>query len=91
VKAADPSNTVVIVSAKHGQSPNSRADLTIINDGDMIDALNCAWEKYAATCKDATKPHLVAHAMDDDGILLWLNDRSPAALHFTKQFLLGYS
>lgn len=91
VKAVDPANTVVIVSAKHGQSPNSRADLTIVNDGDMIDALNCAWEKYAATCKDATKPHLVAHAMDDDGILLWLNDRSPAALQFTKQFLLGYS
>ena len=91
VKATDPSNTVVIVSAKHGQSPNSRADLTIVNDGDMIDALNCAWEKYAATCKDATKPHLVAHAMDDDGILLWLNDRSPAALRFAKQFLLGYS
>jgi len=91
VKAVDPSNTVVILSAKHGQSPQSRAELTIINDGDMTDALNCAWEKFAATCKDPSLPHLIAHAMDDDGILLWLNDRSPAALKFAKQFLLGYS
>ncbi|ATJ85828.1 alkaline phosphatase family protein [Ralstonia solanacearum] len=91
VTAADPSSTVVILSAKHGQSPRSRADLTLVNDGDMIDALNCAWEKYAATCKDPSLPHLVAHAMDDDGILMWLNDRSPAALAFAKRFLLGYA
>lgn len=91
VSALDRTNTVVILSAKHGQSPQSRADLTIINDGDMIDALNCAWEKYAATCKDPAKPHLVAHAIDDDGILMWLNDRSPAAIRFAKRFLLGYS
>jgi len=91
VGALDPTNTVVILSAKHGQSPQNRSDLTIINDGDMIDALNCAWEKYAATCKDASKSHLVAHAIDDDGILMWFNDRSPAALRFARNFLLGYS
>lgn len=91
VSMLDPTNTVVILSAKHGQSPQNRVDLTIINDGDMIDALNCAWEKFAATCKDSSKPHLVAHAIDDDGILMWFNDRSPAALRFAKNFLLGYS
>jgi hypothetical protein len=57
----------------------------------MIDALNCAWENNSATCKDASKPHLVAHAMDDDGILMWLNNRSPAALNFAKNFLWNYS
>lgn len=91
VKAVDPANTVVILSAKHGQSPRNRADLTIINDGAMTDALNCAWEKYASTCTDPSLQHLVAHAMDDDGILLWLNDRSARALKFTRDFLLGYS
>ncbi len=91
VSALDRTNTVVVLSAKHGQSPRNRADLTIVNDGDMIDALNCAWEKYAATCKDPSKPHLVAHAIDDDGILMWFNDRSPAAIGFAKNFLLGYS
>jgi hypothetical protein len=91
VAALDQTNTVVILSAKHGQSPQNRADLTIINDGDMIDALNCAWETYAASCKDPSKSHLVAHAIDDDGILMWFNDRSPAALSFARNFLLGYS
>lgn len=91
VKALDHKNTVVILSAKHGQSPQNRTDLTIINDGDMIDALNCAWEKNSPTCKDATKPHLVAHAIDDDGILMWFNDRSDAATRFAKAFLLGYA
>ena len=90
-KAFEKENTVVILSAKHGQSPKNRDDLTIINDGDMIDALNCAWEKNSATCKDATKPHLVAHAIDDDGILMWLNDRSRKATQFARNFLLGYS
>ena len=29
--------------------------------------------------------------MDDDGVLLWLNDRSNTALNFTKNFLANYS
>ena len=91
VKALDPSDTVVILSAKHGQSPQDRAELTVINDGNMIDALNCAWENNSATCKDASLPHLVAHAIDDDGIVMWFNDRSAAALDFAKTFLRSYS
>jgi hypothetical protein len=91
VSALDASNTVLIVSAKHGQSPQNRDDLTIINDGEMIDALNCAWENNNSTCKDASKAHLVAHAMDDDGVLLWFNDRTEQATAFAKHFLLQYS
>ncbi len=86
VHAVDFNKTVLVVTAKHGQSPRLRSDLTIINDGDMIDALNAAW----AARSGAGTP-LVAHAMDDDGILLWLNDRSEAATRFTGQFLLGYA
>jgi hypothetical protein len=82
------SNTAVILSAKHGQSPQNRADLTIINDGDMIDALNAAWDPTYQT--DNSLP-LVAHAIDDDGILMWLNDRRNKALAFAKSFLLNYS
>ena len=79
------SDTVIIVSAKHGQSPQLRSNLTIINDGAMTDALNAAW-----FAKTGVTP-LVAHAMDDDGVLLWLNDRSQAATDFAKSFLLSYS
>jgi hypothetical protein len=86
VQASDLRRTVFIVSAKHGQSPEARADLTIINDGDMIDALNAAW-----TAETGSAQLLVAHAMDDDGVLLWLNDRSGKATRFAKTFLEQYA
>jgi len=57
VQASDLNKTVFIVTAKHGQSPESRSDLTIIDDGAMIDALNAAWA--AKTGSSATP--LVAH------------------------------
>src|SRR5664279_4040458 len=79
-------DTVIILSAKHGQSPQKRSDLTIINDNNMLAVLESAWS--------ATNPSispLVAHAMDDDGVLLWLNDRSQAAADFAKSFLMSYS
>src|SRR5262249_46201598 len=34
---------------------------------------------------------LVAFGVDDDGMLLWLNDRSDAATDYSRQFLLNYS
>jgi len=80
------SDTVIIVSAKHGQSPELRSDLTLIDDGQMIADLETAW----SATNPAISP-LVAHAMDDDGVLLWLNDRSEVAGKFAHDFLLGYS
>jgi arylsulfatase A-like enzyme len=78
-------DTVIIVSAKHGQSPTVPAQLTRIPDGPIIDALNKAWNGagHAGT--------LVSFAIDDDGVLMWLSDRSPAATGFAKSFLAGYS
>ncbi len=85
--AATQSNTVVILSAKHGQSSQDKSKLIVINDGTMIDALNAAWR--AATPSDTLD--LVAHAMDDDTVLLWLNNRSAAATAFAKDFLSNYT
>ena len=85
VGAVDADDTVVILSAKHGQSPQNRADLTIINDTGMIAALELAW------LKAGNLGPLVAHPIDDDGVLLWLNDRSHKALKFVKDFLGSYS
>ena len=76
-------NTVIILTAKHGQSPTNPAQLTRIDDGKLIDDLNAAW-KAAGHSSD-----LVAFAIDDDGILMWLNDRSGAG--FAKTFLVGYN
>lgn len=86
VQASDLRRTVFIVTAKHGQSPQNRADLTIINDENMIAALNAAW-----IAESGNGQPLVAHAMDDDGVLLWLNDRSIRATRFAKDFLLQYA
>jgi hypothetical protein len=78
-------DTAVILSAKHGQSPIDPAKLTRIDDGKIIDALNAAW---TAAGHSGT---LVAFSIDDDGVLMWLNDRSQAAADFAKAFLLGHS
>ncbi|WP_330328354.1 alkaline phosphatase family protein [Streptomyces sp. NBC_00536] len=79
-------STTVILSAKHGQSPTDPAALTRISDGPMLDGLNAAWKKLHPAAGD-----LVAHSVDDDAMLLWLNDRSEEATGFAKKFLLEQS
>ena len=79
-------NTTVILSAKHGQSPKNPAALTRIPDGPLIDGLNAAWTKAHPGAGN-----LVALSTDDDGMLLWLNDRSQAAADFAKKYLLAQS
>ncbi|WP_328784834.1 alkaline phosphatase family protein [Streptomyces canus] len=79
-------STTIILSAKHGQSPTDPAALTRIDDGPLLDGLNAAWKKLHPAAGD-----LVAHSVDDDAMLLWLTDRSPAATEFAKRYLLGQS
>lgn len=78
-------STTIILSAKHGQSPNTPSALTRINDGTIQSALNAAW-RAAGHSTD-----LVAFAIDDDGWLMWTTDRSQAATNFAKNFLQNYS
>ena len=80
------SDTAIIISAKHGQCPMNVAALNRISDSQIISAMNAAWAKSHG----AAKP-LVALGTDDDGMLLWLNDRSAAATDFAKQFLTKYN
>jgi hypothetical protein len=77
-------STVIILSAKHGQSPQDPAALTRIPDGPIIDALNAAWKQKHPQAGD-----LVAFSVNDDGMLIWLNDRSTAAENFATSFLLA--
>ncbi len=79
-------NTTVILSSKHGQSPTDPKALTRIDDGPLLDGLNAAWKKAHPGAGD-----LVAHSVDDDAMLLWLNDRSQAATAFAKAYLLARS
>lgn len=84
--------TVIILSAKHGQSPNDPSRLTRINDSDktgIIKHLNDAWKAAGHTA------NLVAHSINDDGMYIWLtvprSDPSyQSAADFARTFLLGY-
>ncbi|GAA5004036.1 alkaline phosphatase family protein [Kitasatospora paranensis] len=79
-------STTVVLSAKHGQSPTDPAALTRIDDAPLLAGLNAAWKKLHPQAGD-----LVAHAVDDDAALLWLNDRSPEATAFARAYLLAQS
>ena len=84
------SNTAIIVSAKHGQSPMNLAALNRIDDGKIIAALNAAWNKSNQGGNPKATP-LVAQGTDDDGMLLWFNDRSSTATEYAKEFLTNYN
>lgn len=77
------SSTTVILSAKHGQSPTDPGALTRIDDGTLLAGLDAAWEAAGHTGP------LVAGSSDDDGMLLWLTDRSAAATAFARSYLLA--
>jgi hypothetical protein len=80
-------STVIILSAKHGQSPQTPSALTRIPDGPIVSGLNAAWKAAHPTAK----ADLVAFSINDDGMLIWLSDRSAAATSFAKSFLLDHS
>jgi Type I phosphodiesterase / nucleotide pyrophosphatase len=79
-------STAIILSAKHGQSPQDPNQLTRIDDGPIIDAIDAGWKAAHPGAAD-----LVAFATDDDAIQMWLSDRSAAATSFVKQYLLSHS
>jgi hypothetical protein len=79
-------STAIIISAKHGQSPTDPNDLARVDDGPIIDGINAAWSAAHPGAGD-----LVVSASDDDGMLLWLSDRSQAAANFAKHYLLTHS
>jgi hypothetical protein len=80
------SSTAIIISAKHGQSPTNPNDLARVPDGPIIDAINAAWTAAHPGAGD-----LVIFATDDDGMLLWLSNRSQTAANFVKKYLLTHS
>lgn len=81
--------TAIIVSAKHGQSPMNVTALNRIKDGQIIGSLNAAWNQDHQNGNPQATP-LVAQGTDDDGMLLWLNDRTETATEYARQFLLNY-
>jgi type I phosphodiesterase/nucleotide pyrophosphatase len=79
-------STAIIVSAKHGQSPQDPSSLTRIKDGPIIEAINAAW--------DAAHPGagpLIVAGVDDDAWQSYLSDTSQQAADFVKEYLWNHS
>ncbi|MEA2617295.1 MAG: hypothetical protein QOE72_3078 [Chloroflexota bacterium] len=79
-------STTIVLSAKHGQSPQTPSALTRIPDGPIVAGIDAAWAAL-----HPGNPALVNLSVDDDGMLLWLNDHSDAATGFVKNYLLTHS
>ena len=81
--------TTIILSSKHGQSPQDTRSLRRIDDGAVIDGLNAAWK---SAHPGAAQP-LVAASLDDDGMLLWFSngDRTATADSFARSYLAHYA
>lgn len=79
-------STTIILSAKHGQSPQDLTSLRRVDDNKIIANINTAW----AALHPAATP-LITFAVDDDGMLMWLSDRHSAALAFAKKYLLTHT
>jgi hypothetical protein len=75
-------STAIILTAKHGQSPLDPNQLTRIDDGAIITAINNAW---SAAHKGAG--NLIVAGTDDDLWQSYLSDRSQRAADFVKHYL----
>jgi Type I phosphodiesterase / nucleotide pyrophosphatase len=79
-------STTIIVTAKHGQSPQDPNKLVTVKDGPIITAINAAW---AQTHPD--NPSLIVAGTDDDVWQSYLSDNSQAACDFVKNYLWNHT
>src|SRR5262249_25484340 len=77
--------TAIIITAKHGQSPQDPNQLTRIKDGPIIDAINAAW-----TADHPGAGNLIVAGTDDDLWQSYLSDRSREATDFVKDYLWNH-
>jgi len=85
-KAGLTGSTTLIVTAKHGQSPQDPNKLVTIKDGPIVSAINAAW---AQTHPD--DPSLIVAGTDDDLWQSYLSDTSQTAADFVKAYLWDHT
>jgi hypothetical protein len=76
------SSTAIVITAKHGQSPQDPLLLKRIKDGPIIDAINAAW---SAQMNDPN--NLIVAGTDDDLWQSYLSVKTQAAADFVKNYL----
>jgi predicted AlkP superfamily pyrophosphatase or phosphodiesterase len=79
-------STAIIVTAKHGQSPQDPLLLKRIKDGPIIDAINAAW-----TGQTGDPNNLIVAGTDDDLWQSYLSVKTQAAADFVKNYLWNRS
>jgi Type I phosphodiesterase / nucleotide pyrophosphatase len=79
-------STAIILSAKHGQSPQDPNSLTRIKDGPIIEAINTAW-----TAAHPGAGALIVAGTDDDAWQSYLSNTSQQAADFVKEYLWNHS
>jgi hypothetical protein len=79
-------STAIIITAKHGQSPQDPLLLKRIKDGPIIDAINAAW-----TAKTGDKNNLIVAGTDDDLWQSYLSVKTQGAADFVKDYLWNHS
>jgi hypothetical protein len=79
-------STAIIITAKHGQSPQNPLQLKRIDDGPIIDAINAAW-----TAHTGDPNHLIVAGTDDDLWQSYLSVKTQAAANFVKHYLWNHS
>jgi hypothetical protein len=80
------SSTAIIITAKHGQSPQDPLQLKRIDDGPIISAINAAW-----TAKTGDQNKLIVAGTDDDLWQSYLSVKTQAAADFVKNYLWNHS
>ncbi|MCW2498149.1 alkaline phosphatase family protein [Jatrophihabitans sp.] len=79
-------STTIIITAKHGQSPQNPNKLVTVPDGPIISAINAAWAK-----KHPSNTSLIVAGTDDDVWQSYLSDNSQAASDFVKDYLWSHT
>jgi hypothetical protein len=79
-------STAIILTAKHGQSPQDPLQLKRIDDGPIIDAVNAAW-----TAQTGDTNHLIVAGTDDDLWQSYLSVKTQAAADFVKDYLWNHT
>ncbi|HWC23654.1 MAG TPA: alkaline phosphatase family protein [Flexivirga sp.] len=80
------SSTTIIVTAKHGQSPQDPNKLTTVPDGPIVDAINAAWHKtHPGNAK------LIVAGTNDDLWQSYLSDNSVVADEFVEGYLWSHT
>jgi Type I phosphodiesterase / nucleotide pyrophosphatase len=79
-------STTIIVTAKHGQSPQNPNELVTIQDGPIVSAINAAWSQT-----HPSNTRLIVAGTDDDLWQSYLSDNSQVADNFVKTYLWNHT